>query len=400
MRLHHILLLSFLVATAGCGEGQSTTQTEVPVTTLIDSIDGIPHVRNSGTPPTWPLEEVVRLGSAASLGEPKPDEFGGVSSVALGPGGRIYVADWLNYEVRVFSATGSFEFAFGRNGEGPGEFGALYSLAWVGDTLLTLDFGVGRVGMFSPNGDWLGQHRLPGSVSGSPRELRFYQTSPSDAYAWSLENTGADLTNVFIHYTSLGPGAVIPEFNTEPRPQSMVICRHPEGSIHFWDIPFAPKLVQHPLQGGLRAIALSDQYRIAVINAAGDTIRVIEKDQLPVPVRDVDWEAGLQEYRDYEAENPSASCEPRILSKPDFIPPIVDLLADPSGYLWVQAETQDGPYWEVFDEAGVLLGRVPDFPRGDRTAPYFSDGKILNVESDSLGVETVHLYRYSRTSGR
>jgi len=335
----------------------------------------------------------VRIGSTASLGEPKPDEFGGISSVTLGPEGRIYVSDWMNYQIRVFSEDGAFEFAFGRNGEGPGEFGALYSLAWVGDTLLTLDFGVGRVGVFSADGEWLGQHRLSGSVSGSPRFLRFYQTSPSDAYAWSLENTGTDLNNVFIHYTSGGPGVTIPEFRVDPQPRSAVICHHPEGSIHYWDIPFAPKLLQHPLHGGLRAVALSHEFRIALISPAGDTVRVIEREQSPVPVRDDVWEEGLREYRDFKAENPSASCEPRSLPKPEFTPPMVDLLADPQGRLWVQAETPDGRFWEVFDREGILIGRVPDFPRGDRTVPYIAGSRILNAVPDSLGVETVQLFR-------
>lgn len=79
---------------------------------------------------------------------------------------------------------------------------------------------------------------------------------------------------------------------------------------------------------------------------------------------------------------------------------ITDLLADPEGNLWVQAETPDGPFWEVFSPEGALLGRVPDFPRGDRTVPYFRDDRILNVVPDSLGGETVHRLRYSRPGGR
>jgi len=81
------------------------------------------------------------------------------------------------------------------------------------------------------------------------------------------------------------------------------------------------------------------------------------------------------------------------------IPPIADFLADPAGNLWVQSETPDGPFWEVFDGDGILLGRVPDFPRGEQTTPYFRDRRILNVLPDSLGVETVHLYRYFRPGG-
>lgn len=393
MLRQRILPCLLVLAVIACSGEEPSTGGDAPVATHVDTLGGIPHVVNSGTPGTWRLEEMMRLGSSASLAEPKPDEFGGVSSASLGPDGRVYVADWLNYEVRVFSETGEFQFSFGRDGEGPGEFGALYSLAWVGDTLLTLDFGVGRVGMFSPEGEWLGQYRLPGSVSGSGRLLRFYQTAPAEAYAWSLENTGSGLENVFIRYTLDGPEDTIPEFDVDPRPESTVICRHPEGSIHFWEIPFSPRVLQHPLQDRRRAVAISDDYRIAVIDESGDTLRVVERRQDPIPASDEAWETGLDEYNEFRAENPSASCEPRSLSKPALVPPIADLLSDPDGRLWVQAETPEGRYWEVFDRGGAILGRVPDFPRGERTVPQFRGNRIVNVAADSLGVDHVHLYR-------
>lgn len=399
MRILHFIVFGLIISASGCEKAERESSASTSLLTRVDTVDGIPWVLNSGIPETWPLEEVLQLGSTATLGEPAPDEFGRVSSAVLGPNDRIYVADGLNFEVRVFDSGGDYEFRFGRSGEGPGEFGALYSLAWLGDTLLSLDFGLGRVGLFDVNGEWLGQYRHPGRISGSGRQLRFYQTSPNEAYVWSLETDGNELTRVFIRYTADGPNDTIPAFSLDPSPQSMVICDPGDGSIHFWTIPYATRVVQHPLQDRLRAVAVTDEYRIAFIDPAGDTIRVIERVQEPVEADDGVWEEGLREYREFKEENPGVSCEPRSLRKPDVIPPIADFLADPAGNLWVQSETPDGPFWEVFDGDGILLGRVPDFPRGEQTTPYFRDRRILNVVSDSLGVETVHLYRYFRPGG-
>ena len=49
-------------------------------------------------------------------------EFFNPKGVAAGPDGRIYVADTRNSRVQVFDASGNFLFAFGEQGDGPGQF--------------------------------------------------------------------------------------------------------------------------------------------------------------------------------------------------------------------------------------------------------------------------------------
>ena len=102
-----------------------------------------------------------------------PDEFGRVSAVALGPDGTVFVADDANSEIRVFGLDGAHLRTFGRDGEGPGEFRSLYSIAWFGDRLLTYDPHLGRIGEFSADGEWLGQRGTAGGWTGSPAQLRF-----------------------------------------------------------------------------------------------------------------------------------------------------------------------------------------------------------------------------------
>ncbi|HYV99420.1 MAG TPA: 6-bladed beta-propeller, partial [Gemmatimonadaceae bacterium] len=86
------------------------------------------------------LQAVPRLRGTVDLtigGEDAPDEatFGRVTGLALGPDGRIYVADNQDNTVRVFSADGKFLFKFGGKGSGPGEFTYLGAVTFGPDGL-------------------------------------------------------------------------------------------------------------------------------------------------------------------------------------------------------------------------------------------------------------------------
>ena len=131
--------------------------------TTIDTIDGVIHVTNTGTPPQWGLTRVASIGpETLAAAEAGPEEFGSISTAAIGPGNEVFIGDRHYYEVRVFGPDGRHLRTFGRDGEGPGEFGDIASLAWVRDRLLALDLVVGRITEFLSDGEPLGQRKAPG----------------------------------------------------------------------------------------------------------------------------------------------------------------------------------------------------------------------------------------------
>jgi hypothetical protein len=107
--------------------------------------------------PTCSDRCAVRLEPVVTLGPHTPDGRPVILSefplVHQDGEGRYYVGDWSSGEVFVYSADGTYLAAFGREGEGPGEFkGFAGVIDLPGDTILAVDYALGRLSTFGP--DW------------------------------------------------------------------------------------------------------------------------------------------------------------------------------------------------------------------------------------------------------
>lgn len=83
-----------------------------------------------------------------------PSNFDAPSAVAVGPDGRIYVADAGNCRVQVLDENGAFLFSFGAKGSGAGQFSySINSIAYGGDGRVYVgDPGNSRIQAFTPEG--------------------------------------------------------------------------------------------------------------------------------------------------------------------------------------------------------------------------------------------------------
>lgn len=361
--------------------------------TTFDTIGGVVHVTNTGAAPPAQLNLVVSIGPKTFTQTESPDEFGWVSSVALGPDEAVFVADRMNDEIRVFGLDGAYRRTFGRDGEGPGEFGSIHSLAWAGDRLLTLDGSLGRVTEFSAEGQVLGQRRSQGGLSGDPAAIRLYPVGFDETYQFAIGSR-------YVGHNSRGlTGDTLRRMEGPPRPPSVIICEYEGGTGIFFN-PFAPGHGQTPGPGGVMYAAMSDIYRISVIRNGTDTLRVIERTLAPEPVLDDEWEAGNEEFREFRAQRRSASCDPSGHTRPDMKPFIGGMHVAPDGKLWVRVIRTAGNRWEVFDTDGRLLGSVPTPPLKERVVASFGSDHLVTIRQDSLDLDHVDVWRFEAGAGR
>ena len=378
---------------AGCAS-EAPPPTGLTITT--DTVGGIVHVTSTGTAPEWQLTPVVSIGPKSLSETGAPEEFGRVNSATLGPDEAVFVADGFNDEVRVFGLDGVHRRTFGRNGDGPGEFRSLYSVAWMGDRLLTLDSSLGRIGAFSAEGEWLGQQRVEGSVSGSPAGLRLMPVGPDEFYRLGLLSNETGIESLFVGHNIRGEtGDTLSRLQPPPGPAGFILCRY-GGMITSFSIPFGPGLAQHPGPGAVMYSAMTDAYRIAVTAGNGDTLRVIERPLPPEPISDEEWAAGNRDFEELLAERPDAECDPRRPSRPETKSFIQGIFVAPDGKLWVEVIRTAGNRWEFFDAEGRLLGTFPAPARKQDAAPAFSADHLITIRQDSLDLDHVDVWRIER----
>ena len=93
--------------------------------------------------------------------------LGAIGQVLVHRSGALYVTQPRERTVLAYSPTGEFRFAFGRQGEAPGEFTQLSRVGWLGDTLWISDAFRRRVSLFDTAGGFLGSFGFSPEIEGA-----------------------------------------------------------------------------------------------------------------------------------------------------------------------------------------------------------------------------------------
>ena len=307
----------------------------------------------------------------------------------------------------MFDARGTFAHAFGRTGDGPGEFRQISWTGYAGDTAFVYDVAQRRVTTVlldsSPrllttlpitmetdsaqggfiagrlaDGRWLvhgmsqlnqflpGVHRLRGfaGLLGSDGKGRVEWLGEAPDIALFVYDPSGNQKMV-----SVEPAAFAPVFNTAVA----------GSSIWFGDMA-ADSLFHVDANTGNKEIVRLPDPPASLSPGLVDTART----EALAPLRDSAARALTQEQ--YRGPN-----------LPSHLPAWEDLIPGPDGELWVQmpaVRPREQVRYVVLSSHGIPIGRVV-FPGGYRVWDAGTD-YVVGVHRDDDGVETVRVYSLAR----
>ncbi len=294
-----------------------------------------------------------------------------ITGVVLLSDGRILVGNGKTYEIEVFDSTGKRLSAFGRQGQGPGEFQELHNICRMrGDTVLVQNATRG-VHFFAPDGRYVRSVPLPDLRASFPVGRMEMQACLADGSTIFMKSgSSADQsrnqwTDSAFAYFAARDGSLRSSVGPVP-----VMTWVTSAGIQ-WPLPMGPS-GRHAFFGGIFYAGFPTDFSVRVYDESGKLSRIFRRSWTPTPVTAAD----IKTYRDYQL-NQFKSYDDREekqhtamlngLEFPRNHPAFDGMMTDALGNLWVRERRT--PYvapvfnaappisrWTVFDARGRWLG--------------------------------------------
>lgn len=332
-----------------------------------------------------------------------------VTDLVASPTGAIYVTAPLEKTIRVFGPQGAFLHNIGKAGAGPGEFQDPWLLGWKSDTLWITDRGLGRISLFSSDGDFIrivsqvrvrvsaGTWIAPEALLGDGSVLaRSGSTRPGESD--SIPNVplvrttrrGEVLDTVFYH-SQYGRLLSIENSSSKllaPHPFSDAPLYHlaPEGD---WLVVLNRRVTSHS----------RPHYSLVRLDVTGDTVFAKKIPYQPVTLSAETIDAWIADFLGKLAGRGSQSARSirEALHAPAYWPPVDQLVVGTDGSIWCRERTEERTHsrWRVLDSQGTTEAMVR-MPLGFEL--LYTDGvRLWGVVYDELGVPTVQRYALAKT---
>lgn len=385
-RIQFASALLLCLITAACDRVRQQEDPGAQIT--VDSSGAYHVIRSNGTPALWHAELVTTISGDNDSAE----GFGTVRSVLLDSAGSVFVLDPSFVQISVFDSSGAPARRIGRKGNGPGEYTLPYSIAWLGDSLAVLDPGNSRIMLLGPDGTWVRQwtvQRISGGL-----HVRLFRAPPRGFWTYAVK-PGEDgrSTSLFVRVTSEGFSDSLTFFRAPVLANTGARCDLPNGGFTYFSPPFGPTALVIPNAAGEQLVAVSTEYRVAVLGPSLDTLRLIVRPVTAAPITDAEWEESLTEWREFKEKNPNAHCDKDGWTRPATKPVLAHLFTDHEQQLWVELLSAEGRFYEVFDGDGRLRARVTGLPPSLGVDPSVVADRAAFVVADSLGVQSVQVFR-------
>lgn len=272
--------------------------------------------------------------------------------------------------ILVFDAQGEFISSFGRRGEGPGELGGPRFLRVDGRGCIQIADNLRKIlFLFEKNGDLIEQISLPSDfvIATLLENGNFLAVKGNfNREEGKGERPVVLCDSDFKTIKELHPGKWMPNFTLSKRINPLLlymdfnVLRVSTGSIYFGNY--------------------GSEYEFLVFDATGNLLRKIRKKYQKVRVTDVLKEQILSQAR--EEFQSFEQYESKVYF-PEFHPPFQFFFLDETGRLFVmtyeRGKKPNGYLFDIFDQAGVFIGRIELENYGSSPFSYTRTPVPLNV---------------------
>lgn len=319
----------------------------------------------------------------------------------------LLIANSGSSEVIVVDPRGTVRARFGSDGEGPGEFRALFQVEVVPpDSILAFDVRLDRFQMFDRDGELVRTFNLEPASDTAISSLPIGLLTERQLIARGLRRsgTGSDASGVvrgtFDVFTydltgrSLGRATTVPAweaFNPPSRPGGVRYLNTP--------IPFGASTLLGVLpdqvvvgaqgQNEIRLLHRDGRTRLIIRGASVPGTRITESDAATIK-REIVQGSPAPMQADLEAVYSE-------MSLPERRPAIRGLTVGQDGTIWVSgwpADSATAVPFRVFNGEGDLIAtaHVPEALRIEEV----DDRRVMGVWKDDLGVESVRVYALAK----
>ena len=290
-------------------------------------------------------------------------------------------------EIRVFDAGGDHVLTVGREGEGPGEFQSL-SGAWPGSggKIFAVDGWQLRITEFGTVGEIERVSRIERVEV--PIFFKFWGPGGPGTLLSSITTLGArDLSHGEASRSSMVfllhrlDGSIIETVARLPGAAQGVLWS--DGGVLHMPVPFTMESAATGYAAGVAATT-GEAYEVRLFEAGGKLSRILRLSETPPAWTEEDLKATVPSERLLALEED--------FPLPATLPGYGKLAGADTGEIWAQRYLLPGgamARWDVFHPDGWYLGRV-DVPASFQVHAV-SDGQLLGVHEDELGVQRVQI---------
>ncbi len=426
-------VLAFALMGCGAGGPHGSAATELTV----DTVAGVERwlLPGSGRQALEvSVDTVTVIGGALIEDDAYQFDRVTLNGLASDAAGRLYLLDPLGSRVLVYDSLGAHVATHGRSGGGPGELGSPSSLAiGPGDSIWVADFGNRRYTVYPPDGGEPRSVGYPGDQvpdgplsideSGLLQILRPFLIGRSDGSAGDSETNpprtilrlDAEGTVLDTLWVSRPPK--VDEANSSgssPGGTTRIAIRMPQA--------FEPSLTWRRFSDGGIVISDSAAYTLHLVDADGTVRRRIERDLPPRETTEADREFARERVRERMGRGGGlrvaigGAAAGRDIAMPSMdqlleaqlaamtfapvVPRITGIRVDPLDRIWVGVsldEPETTGRVDLYDREGNLLG---EWYGGELPDVFLGPSLAARIVRDELEVQQVVVYRIEVSDAR